>query len=189
MVLRQMPGKVDLPSQLGGSFQQGDVVSRKGRDARGLHARRTATHYDNRLRPVHPGNQALGQPRLIAYGRVRRTAHASGEQPADAPLVTGDARAHLQRTTFDFLLDQIGIGDGGANQVDHLRITGTQRLLHIIQCAETTHNDTWHGDVPAHLPGRFKLITHWPVHCPVALDVEIVVALGNIDEIDQSLGL
>ncbi|MCY1532084.1 hypothetical protein D9M68_673310 [compost metagenome] len=62
-------------------------------------------------------------------------------------------------------------------------------MLYIIQGAETTHNDAWHGDIPAHLPGRFELIAHWPVHCRIALDMEVVVAMGNVDEIDQSLGL
>ncbi|MCZ7676700.1 MAG: hypothetical protein M5U35_13690 [Roseovarius sp.] len=57
------------------------------------------------------------------------------------PLVAGDAGSDLVGAAVQFLLDEMRVGDRRADHVDHVPVARAQRLLGIVQRAETADDE------------------------------------------------
>ncbi|MNZ82784.1 hypothetical protein D3C78_1014910 [compost metagenome] len=121
-----------------------------------------------------------------AHCRIDRTTHASGraEQAADAALVAGDARAHLLGVTGERLAHQIRIGDLRTGEGDHVGIAGADDLVGFLQGSEPACDDGWRPAGAGDLGAGGHLVAHGFVHAADELREAVIVAEGDVDEID-----
>ena len=61
--------------------------------------------------------------------RVDHTTHLAAVEPAQAALVTGDARPNAFRLTRESLVHQVGVGQRRPHHADHVSLSGSDDLI------------------------------------------------------------
>ncbi len=125
----------------------------------------------------------------MADHRIDGAAHAPAENAADATLIAGDAGPDSGAAPLLRLHHQHGIGDHAADNIDHVRLPRLDGLLRIVERTVAADDDARHADAFADPVAERQLIAGRLIHSRVTINVKVVVAVRDVDEIDQPLGL
>jgi hypothetical protein len=108
-------------------FEQGHVVSPQRRDARGLHARRSAADHRHPARRLRGGK--FGEDRILFASDLRVHRAVKVRRKGSAVLIEADARSDAIFLPTRGLVHPLPVGDESAGKADRIGLAVTQDFL------------------------------------------------------------